>query len=101
MASVSTFLKGCLLLSMFFLLSCASKTHLKKKSSLSLNLNVHKEVLPNGLTVLIMENHRLPIFHTHTFFDVGGRHERKGITGASHFLEHLMFKGQKIWSWSI
>jgi zinc protease len=66
-----------------------------KKRELSLNLKVHKEVLPNGLTVLIMENHRLPIFSYYTYFDVGGRHEEKGLTGASHYLEHLMFKGAK------
>tara|TARA_B100000029_G_C17572324_1_gene957050 strand:+ start:1138 stop:2526 length:1389 start_codon:yes stop_codon:yes gene_type:complete len=82
-------------ISFFFLLiwivSCATT----EKRELSLNLKVHKEVLPNGLTVLIMENKRLPIFSYYTFYDVGGRHERKGITGASHYLEHLMFKGAK------
>ena len=83
-------LKGFLLLGVSFFLSCATIIP-KKKSDLSLNLKVYKEVLPNGLKVLIMENRRLPIFSYYTYFDVGGRHERKGITGASHFLEHLMF----------
>lgn len=58
-----------------------------------IDLKVRKEVLENGLTVLIYENHKLPIFTYYTFFDVGGRHESKGTTGATHFLEHMMFKG--------
>tara|TARA_Y100001954_G_scaffold224939_1_gene264892 strand:- start:4234 stop:5646 length:1413 start_codon:yes stop_codon:yes gene_type:complete len=88
------FKKGPLLIGLFFFISCSTITP-SKKSNLSLNLKVHKEILPNGLRVLIMENRRLPIFSYYTYFDVGGRHERKGITGASHFLEHLMFKGAK------
>ena len=89
-----TFSKGFLLIGVFSLMSCSTLVP-SKKSELSLNLKVYKEVLPNGLKVLIMENRRLPIFSYYTYFDVGGRHERKGITGASHFLEHLMFKGAK------
>ena len=88
------FKKGPLLIGLFFFISCSTITP-SKKSNLSLSLKVHKEILPNGLRVLIMENRRLPIFSYYTYFDVGGRHERKGITGASHFLEHLMFKGAK------
>ncbi len=58
-------------------------------------LNVSKHILKNGLKVIIVENHRLPIFSYYTLFDVGGRYEKKGVTGATHFLEHLMFKGGK------
>ncbi len=59
------------------------------------HLEVKKFTLPNGLKLLVYENHKLPIFSYYTFFDVGGRHEGKGTTGATHFLEHLMFKGAK------
>ena len=59
------------------------------------HLNVHKYVLDNGLKLLVYENHKLPIFSFHTFYDVGGRHESEGTTGATHFLEHMMFKGAK------
>ena len=64
-------------------------------SSLSLNLKVSKYRLQNGLRLLIVEDHRLPIFSFYTFFDVGGRYESREnkTTGATHFLEHLMFKG--------
>ena len=56
-------------------------------------LNVKKIVLDNGLTVLIAPNPKLPIVSYYTLFDVGGRYEVKGTTGATHFLEHMMFKG--------
>lgn len=58
-------------------------------------LNVKKVVLDNGLTVLIAPNPKLPIASYYTLFDVGGRYEVKGTTGATHFLEHMMFKGAK------
>ncbi|GMV43143.1 MAG: zinc protease [Myxococcales bacterium] len=48
--------------------------------------------LPNGLTVLIHEDHHAPIFAWHTWFRVGSRHERPGRTGMAHLFEHLMFK---------
>lgn len=60
-----------------------------------LKLDVQSFKLDNGLTVLVLEDHRLPIYALYSFYKVGGKDERKGITGASHFLEHLMFKGTK------
>ena len=51
--------------------------------------------MDNGLTVLISPNPKLPIASYYTLFDVGGRYEGKGTTGATHFLEHMMFKGAK------
>jgi len=85
-----------LFLILFLLSSCAQ---MDKKTSQGngedINLEVFKASLDNGLRVLIVENHNLPIFSYYTFYDVGARYERKGQTGASHFLEHLMFKGAK------
>lgn len=62
-----------------------------------LHLEVRKYVLPNGLRLIVHPNDRLPIIGYYTFFAVGGRHESKelGTTGATHFLEHMMFKGTK------
>ena len=56
---------------------------------------VERYQLDNGLTVLIMEDHTAPIFSYHTWFEVGARMERKGITGIAHLFEHLMFKATK------
>lgn len=80
----------------FVLTGCASLTGetLAKKPT-PIALNVKKVVLDNGLTVLIAPNPKLPIAAYYTFFDVGGRYETKGTTGATHFLEHMMFKGAK------
>jgi zinc protease len=61
----------------------------------SVGLNVKKVVLKNGLTVLVAPNPKLPIVSYYTLFDVGGRDEGPGTTGATHFLEHMMFKGAK------
>ena len=44
---------------------------------------------------MIVENHKLPLVSYYTYFDVGGKFETPGITGSSHFLEHMMFKGAK------
>ncbi len=77
----------------FVLSSCASMTKSKKPAPIV--LNVKKVVLDNGLTVLVAPNPKLPIAAYYTLFDVGGRYETKGTTGATHFLEHMMFKGAK------
>jgi zinc protease len=84
-----------LLLSLsLFLNSCASH---QKSNNLadSINIEVEELKLDNGMTALIVENHKLPIFSLYYFYKVGGKNEVPGITGASHFLEHMMFKGAK------
>ncbi len=55
--------------------------------------NVSRFRLDNGLTVLLYENHAAPVVSYFTFFKAGSRNERPGITGISHFLEHMMFNG--------
>ena len=67
----------------------------KDLASLELNLPVERLILPNGLRVLLMSNPSLPIYSYYTFYDVGGRYEGPGTTGATHFLEHMMFKGSE------
>jgi zinc protease len=54
---------------------------------------VTQETLSNGLTVLILEDHRAPAVTLQVWYKVGSRNERLGITGISHLLEHLMFRG--------
>jgi zinc protease len=57
------------------------------------NWTVTEETLPNGLTVLLLEDHHAPIVAQQVWYTVGSRNERPGITGISHLLEHLMFRG--------
>ncbi|MEM7171496.1 MAG: pitrilysin family protein [Pseudomonadota bacterium] len=49
--------------------------------------------LDNGLTVVVVENHRAPIVHHMVWYKVGAADEAPGESGNAHFLEHLMFKG--------
>ena len=58
-------------------------------------ISVAKYSLHNGLTVLIWEDHRAPVFSFQTWFGVGSSHERPGRTGMAHLFEHLMFKATK------
>lgn len=51
--------------------------------------------LDNGLTLLVKEDHRAPIVVSMLWYNVGSADEPGGITGVSHALEHLMFKGTK------
>jgi zinc protease len=55
------------------------------------DVKVHK--LDNGLKILLLEDHDIPNVALYTFFRVGSRNERPGLTGISHFIEHMMFNG--------
>ncbi len=76
------------------LAGCATSSKHKSLSE-SIHLEVEELKLENGMTVLISPNPKLPIFSLYMFYKVGGKNEVPGITGASHFLEHMMFKGAK------
>ena len=52
-------------------------------------------VLPNGLRVLIIEDHVAPVFSIAVNYNVGSRNERQGRTGFAHLFEHMMFKGSE------
>lgn len=47
----------------------------------------------NGLKVLHVENHSVPVVTTLIVYKIGSRNEAVGYTGSTHFLEHMMFKG--------
>jgi zinc protease len=49
--------------------------------------------LDNGLKVLLRESHAAPVASCYLWYRVGSRHERPGITGCSHWVEHMLFKG--------
>ncbi|MFL5351898.1 M16 family metallopeptidase [Archangium sp.] len=57
--------------------------------------DVQEATLPNGLRVRLLANHQTPVVSLYTFFQVGSRNERPGITGISHLFEHMMFNGAK------
>lgn len=52
-----------------------------------------RERLANGLDVFLVEDHSAPIATFWTWYRVGSRNERPGLTGISHWVEHMQFKG--------
>jgi zinc protease len=62
-------------------------------SDAALRDQVFETVLPNGLKVILLENHKAPLLTFQIWYRVGSRNEAWGKTGLSHVLEHMMFKG--------
>jgi zinc protease len=54
---------------------------------------VRSAVLENGLAVLVQEVHHAPLASVWCWYKVGSKDERPGLTGASHWVEHMNFKG--------
>jgi zinc protease len=53
------------------------------------------DTLPNGLTVIIHEDHSVPVVTSNVWYHVGSGDEKPGRTGFAHLFEHLMFMGSK------
>ncbi len=54
-----------------------------------------KYVLPNGLTLIVHEDHKAPIIAFNIWYHVGSKNEKIGKTGFAHLFEHLMFNGSE------
>ncbi|MFC7670297.1 M16 family metallopeptidase [Hymenobacter humi] len=52
-----------------------------------------KYVLPNGLTLIVTEDHSDPLVHVDVTYHVGSAREQIGKSGFAHFFEHMMFQG--------
>lgn len=65
----------------------------KEVDGFGVKFKLNRRVLSNGLVVILVEDHTVPIVSYQTWFRVGSVDERPGITGISHLFEHLMFKG--------
>jgi zinc protease len=52
-------------------------------------------VLPNGLTLIVHEDHKAPIVAVNVWYHVGSKNEKPGRTGFAHLFEHLMFNGSE------
>lgn len=80
-----------LLLALVFALPL-SATAQERKSTLKPITFVEYD-LPNGLHVILHENHAAPVVSTYLLYHVGSKNERPDRTGFAHFFEHLMFEG--------
>ena len=66
-----------------------------KPASLAPGAGIEARTLKNGLKVIVWPDQDIPSVALYNFFRVGSRNERPGITGLSHFFEHMMFNGAK------
>jgi zinc protease len=57
--------------------------------------DVKSFTLKNGMKIFVLEDHSIPNANMYFFYKVGSRNEYVGITGISHFFEHMMFNGAK------
>ncbi|MDE3194856.1 MAG: insulinase family protein, partial [Acidobacteriota bacterium] len=62
---------------------------------LNLDIPYRKFVLPNGLTLIVHEDHKAPVVAVNVWYHVGSKNERPGKTGFAHLFEHLMFGGSE------
>src|SRR4051812_1745235 len=65
------------------------------RADAALGEQVVETILPNGLKVILLENHKAPLVTFQVWYRVGSRNEAWGKTGLSHMPEHMMFKGTK------
>ncbi len=72
----------------FLLISITGYTQIKAD-------DVKTFTLKNGMKFLIVEDFTIPNANMYLFYKVGSRNEYQGITGLSHFFEHMMFNGAK------
>lgn len=59
------------------------------------NIKFEQYTLPNGLHVILHEDHSTPIVAVTVMYHVGSKNEQKGRTGMAHFFEHLLFEGSQ------
>lgn len=77
-----------LLTGTLFLLALGARAQMKAD-------DVKTFTLENGMKFLVIEDHSIPNANMYLFYKVGSRNEYQGITGLSHFFEHMMFNGAK------
>jgi zinc protease len=61
----------------------------------SIEIPYQKFVLPNGLTLIVHEDHKAPIVAVNVWYHVGSKNEKPGKSGFAHLFEHLMFNGSE------
>ena len=59
------------------------------------NIAYEKYTLPNGLDVILVEDHKLPVTAVNIWYHVGPANEAPGLTGFAHLFEHMMFAATK------
>jgi predicted Zn-dependent peptidase len=91
MSRKSLFSKLFLILAVLFLVAAAASA----QTFDAVKKQVRTHTLPNGMKFIVLERHDAPVAAFHVYADVGSANESYGITGISHILEHMAFKGTK------
>jgi predicted Zn-dependent peptidase len=84
--------RGCFVCALFLVLGVA----ITAQTFETIKSRVKVHVLENGMKFIVLERHEAPVVSFHVYADVGSANESYGITGISHLLEHMAFKGSKI-----
>ncbi len=85
---------------LLFSLSCLPSVLLASSTGLEemvgeIDIPYQKFVLDNGLTLIVHEDHKVPIVAVNVWYHVGSKNENPGRSGFAHLFEHLMFNGSE------
>jgi len=76
-----------------YLTVMAVAVFLHQAAAAQINIKYEKFTLPNGLTVILHEDHAIPVATCNIWYHVGSGREKPGRTGFAHLFEHIMFEG--------
>ena len=71
----------------------SSQRHVAQSTVLPPPLVIQTRTLPNGLRIVMAEDHHVPVVNLQVWYHVGSKDEKPGHTGFAHLFEHLMFEG--------
>ncbi|MGW8256713.1 MAG: M16 family metallopeptidase [Thermoguttaceae bacterium] len=83
------------MLALLFLFSAVSVAYSEYDNASIPKIPFEKYTLPNGLQVILHEDHSTPIVCVDLWYHVGSKNEQPGRTGFAHLFEHMMFQGSK------
>src|SRR5437762_11780525 len=78
---------------LFLLLATSTPAFAQAPAAPKIDIAYTQFTLPNGLRVILHEDHTVPTITVNTWRHVGSANERAGRTGFAHLFEHLMFMG--------
>jgi len=79
----------------FLLISIAKPFPVAAAADTPPPLKIQQHALPNGLKIVLAEEHSRPIVNLQVWYHVGSKDEQAGHTGFAHLFEHMMFQGSK------
>ncbi|MBM3801758.1 MAG: insulinase family protein [Acidimicrobiia bacterium] len=75
--------------------TCSAGRAAPQTAPTEIEIPFQKFVLPNGLTLIVHEDHKAPIVAVNVWYHVGSKNEKPGKSGFAHLFEHLMFNGSE------